>query len=125
MPYGDLVRSGAIVTYGADLPGVDVEEMPPLLQIEAAVIRKRPGYPDDRPFVERQRVSVDDALRAYAINGAYQLRAEDEICSIEVGKRADLVVLAHGLYAIEPERIHTVPVVLTMMNGRVTFVAGS
>jgi hypothetical protein len=47
------------------------------------VTRKRPGYPDDRPFVERQRVSVDDALRAYAINGAYQLRAEDEIGSIE------------------------------------------
>ena len=70
MPYGDLVHSGATVTYGADLPGVDVDEVPPLIQIEAAVTRKRPGFPDDAPFVPRQRVGLADALRAYTINGA-------------------------------------------------------
>lgn len=121
LPYGDLVRSGAVVTYGADLPGVDVDEVPPLIQIEAAVTRKRPGHPDDMPFVERQRVSVDEALRAYTINGAYQLRAEDRIGSIEVGKRADLVVLARNLHEVALDQIHTVPVVLTMMDGRITY----
>ena len=120
MPYGDLVRSGAVVTYGADLPGVGVDEVPPLIQIEAAVTRKRPGHPEDQPFVERQRVPLADALRAYTINGAYQLRAEDRIGSIEVGKRADLVVLARDLFDVEPQDIHTVPVLLTMMDGRIT-----
>jgi predicted amidohydrolase YtcJ len=115
--------SCAFITYGADLPGVDVDEVPPLMQIEAAVTSKRPGYPDDRPFVERQRVSVDDALRAYTINGAYQLRAENEIGSREAGKAVDLVFLAQDLYAIEPEMIHAAPVVLTMMDGRTTFAA--
>ena len=123
MPYGDLVRSGAVVTYGADLPGVDVDEVPPLVQIEAAVTRKRPGYPDDLPFVARQCVSVEDALRAYTVNGAYQLRMEDRIGSIEVGKRADIVVLARDLIEIPAEEIHAVPVVLTMMDGRITFAA--
>ena len=125
MPYGDLVRSGATVTYGADLPGVDVDEVPPLIQIEAAVTRKRPGFPDDAPFVPRQRVGLADALRAYTINGAYQLRMEEEIGSIEEGKRADLVVLGANLFEVPPEEIHQVPVVLTMMDGRVTFRAGA
>jgi predicted amidohydrolase YtcJ len=36
-PYGDLVRSGALVTYGSDIPGVRISEIAPLTQIEAAV----------------------------------------------------------------------------------------
>ena len=38
-PYGDLVRSGAIVTFGADIPGVDVAEVPPHVQLESLLTR--------------------------------------------------------------------------------------
>ena len=48
-------RAGAIVTYGADIPGLDLPEIAPLIQIEAAVTRKRPGFPDDLPLVPRRR----------------------------------------------------------------------
>lgn len=120
-PYGDLARSGAVVTFGADLPGVDVDEIPPLIQIEAALTRKRPGFPADRPFVPRQRMDLDQALRAYTINAAFQLRMEKEIGSIEVGKKADLVVLDQDLFSVAPEDVHSVPVRITMMDGRVTF----
>ena len=58
MPYGDLVRSGATVTYGSDIPGVDIPEIPPLIQIEALLTRQRPGYPDDIPLVPRQRIGL-------------------------------------------------------------------
>lgn len=119
-PYGDLQRSGAIVTYGADIPGVDLPEIPPLVQLEAAVTRKRVGFPDDEPLVARQRVSLAEALRNYTWNGAYQLRLEDRLGSIEVGKLADLVVLGANLFKVVPERIHKVPVLLTLMDGRAT-----
>ena len=115
------MRSGATVTYGADIPGVDLAEVPPLMQLEAAVTRRRPGYPDDRPLVERQRVSLYDALRAYTVNAAYQLRLEDPIGSPTVGRRADLVVLAEDPFRVPVTEIHAVPVRLTMMDGRVTF----
>ena len=121
MPYGDLVRSGAVVTYGADLPGVEVDEIAPLIQIEAAVTRKRPGFPADEPFIPRQAVTVDEAVRAYTVNAAYQLRIEAELGSLTPGKRADLVWLAEDIYAIEPERIHSVEVRLTMMDGQITY----
>lgn len=119
-PYGDLARAGTIVTFGADLPGVDVAEVPPLIQIEAAVTRKRPGYPDDEPLVPRQCLPLLEVPRAYTINAAYQVNADDQIGSIEVGKHADLVLLGTDPFEVAPEEIHTVPVVLTMMDGRIT-----
>lgn len=124
-PYGDLVRSGAIVTYGADLPGSQVHEIAPLMQIEAALTRQRPGIANDRVLVERQRIGLHDALRGYTINGAYQLRLEDKVGSLEVGKLADLTVLARNLFEIDPHEIHEVPILLTMMDGRITHDARS
>jgi predicted amidohydrolase YtcJ len=91
-----------------------------MVQLEAAVTRKRPGFPNDEPLVARQRVSVAEALRNDTWNGAYQLRLEDRIGSIETGKLADLVVLGANLFQVQPERIHTVPVLLTLMDGRPT-----
>ena len=120
-PYGDLVRSGAVVTYGADIPGVLISEIAPLIQIEAAVTRQRPGFPHDRVFIERQRVNLEQALAAVTINAAYQIRMEDQIGSLEVGKRADLVVLGRNLFEIDPHEIHSTPILLTMMDGKITF----
>ena len=68
-------------------------------------------------------MSLADALRAYTINGAFALRLDDKVGSIEVGKDADLVVLGEDLFAVEPEKIHEVPVLLTMMDGTITFEA--
>lgn len=119
-PYGDLVRSGAVVTYGSDIPGVDIPEIPPLIQIEALVTRCRPGHPDDLPLVARQRIGLHDALRGYTANGAYQLRLDHRVGSLEIGKAADLTVLACDLFRVDPQEIHSVPVVLTMMDGRLT-----
>ena len=95
------------------------------MQIEAAVTRKRPGHRDDRALVERQRVDLHDALRGYTINGAFQLRLDDEVGSLEVGKRADLTVWSRNLFDVDPDDIHTVPLVLTMMDGRLTYDARS
>lgn len=118
LPYGDIARSGATFTIGADLGGVDIDECAPLIQMEAAVTRQRPGHREDRPMVPRQRLSVEEAIKAYTINGAYQLRMEDQIGSIEVGKKADLVVLGANLFEIDPHDIHRTPVLLTLMDGK-------
>ncbi len=112
-PYGDLVRSGAVVTYGSDIPGVDIHEGPPLIHIGALLTRKRPGHPDDLPLVARQRIGLHDALRGYTANGAYQLRLEDRTGTLATGKAADLTVLGADLFRVDPHEIHDVPVELT------------
>jgi len=118
-PYGDLVRSGAIVAYGSDLPGIELPDVPPLMGLEAAVTRKRPGYPDDPVFVARQKVTLAQALRCYTYNGAYQMRMEDQVGSIAVGKKADMVFLEKNLFKVSPDKIHSTKVVQTMMDGKV------
>ena len=45
------------VTYGSDVPGIEIPDMPPLMTLEAAVTRKRPGYPNDPTFVGSSRRS--------------------------------------------------------------------
>ena len=119
-PYGSVMRTGANVTFGADCPGVEVHEIAPLIQIEAAVTRRRPGRPDDRPMGAHEQVSVADALRAYTVNGAKALRLEHVTGSIEVGKRADLVQLGRSPYEVPHHEIHAIPVVRTMLGGRFT-----
>ncbi len=119
-PYGDLVRSGAVVTYGSDIPGVDIHEGSPLIHIEALLTRQRPGYPDDVPLVARQRIGLHDALRGYTANGAYQLRLEHRTGTLKAGMAADLIVLGADLFRVDPHEIHAVPVLLTMMDGRIT-----
>jgi predicted amidohydrolase YtcJ len=122
LPYGSLFRSGARVTFGADLPGVEVDEIAPLVQIEAAVTRQRPGRPDDRVCSpEGERLPLESVLRCYTINGARALRLEDEIGSIEVGKRADLVSLTANPFEVPPQEIHAIGVRNTMLSGRFTF----
>jgi predicted amidohydrolase YtcJ len=119
-PYGDLVRSGAIVTYGSDVPGIEIPDAPPLMGLEAAVTRRRPGHSNDPVFVARQKVTLAQAIQCYTNNGAYQMRLEDQVGSIAVGKKADLVFLEKDLFKVSPDTIHSTKVVQTMMDGNVT-----
>lgn len=59
--------------------------------------------------------------KAYTLDAAYVLDLEDRIGSLQPGKLADIVVLKKDLHKISPSEISTTKVVLTMMNGKVTF----
>jgi predicted amidohydrolase YtcJ len=66
-----------------------------------------------------QAVTLDQALRACTINGAFQLKRDHEIGSIEAGKLADFVELSADPYGVEPDRIvDTVIVQGTWLGGR-------
>lgn len=70
-----------------------------------------------------EALTVEQCLAAYTINAAYGMHMEDKIGSLTVGKYADLVVLERDLNEIDPHEIMNVPVLLTMLNGRATFVS--
>ena len=99
-----------------------ISEYRPLVAIEVATTRTIDGRKDVPPLggVEAG-LDVDTAIRAATINAAYNLNMDDEIGSLEVGKKADLVVLAENLYEIDPDDISEVEVLYTMMGGRLTY----
>ena len=66
-----LMRTGALVTNGTDAP---VEDVDPIANFHAAVTRK---LPDGSTFYPDQRMSREEALRAYTINNAYAAFEED------------------------------------------------
>jgi len=66
-----------------------------------------------------EQLSIEQLIEGYTQNGAYQLRMEDEIGSIETGKLADLVVLDDNLFAIDPDNIWKVKPAAVLMEGEV------
>ena len=70
-----------------------------------------------------ERIGVADALRAITLGAAWSLGLDDEIGSIECGKRADFCVLDDDPTAVPPQALKDVPVWGTVQGGRV-FAAG-
>lgn len=113
-PIGSMQQSGARIVGGSDWP---VSSMNPLLAIETAVTRSDPTGYIAGVLNEAERVSLADMLAAYTINGAYLMHQENLTGSLEVGKAADVVVLARDLFKIPPQEIGEVAVTRTLLEG--------
>ncbi len=68
---------------------------------------------------ENEQLSIEQLVVGYTRNGAYQMRMEDEIGSIEKGKLADLVVLNENLFDIDRDKIWKVKPAAVLMEGEV------
>ena len=66
-----------------------------------------------------ERLSLEQLIVGYTKNGAYQLRNEKALGSIEVGKLADLVVLDNDLFEVDPYEIWKSQPSAVMMAGEV------
>ena len=122
-----VLKAGGRLALGTDWPAAGyVSSYRPLEAIQVALTRAiLPQYGDKQftPIMPPadERITLDEALKAYTMGSAYVLDMEQTIGSLEVGKLADLVVLEKDLYKIPPADISTTKVRLTMMNGKVTY----
>jgi predicted amidohydrolase YtcJ len=117
----DLLQSGAWLAFGSDAP---VESMDPLAGIHAAVTRRRAdGSPGPEGWIPDQRLTVDQAVQAYTL-GAAQAAGEAHLKgSLTPGKLADLVVLSHDIFRVEPMSILDARVEMTIFDGRIVYQA--
>ena len=72
-------------------------------------------------MVPEQRLTVEEALRAYTQGCAYAAFEEKDKGTISPGKLADVVVLSEDLFRIPPERIKDARVEITIVGGRVVY----
>jgi predicted amidohydrolase YtcJ len=96
-----------------------VTPMEPLRCIENAVARNLWREPDS-VLAPDERVSVEQAIRAMTADAAWQCHSDDEIGTLEAGKRADMVVLAADPRSVDPTSIRDIEVLETWMDGRRT-----
>ncbi|HEY0342978.1 MAG TPA: amidohydrolase family protein, partial [Steroidobacteraceae bacterium] len=66
-------------------------------------------------------LTVPAVIRAITANSAYELHAEHDVGSLEVGKLADLIVLDRNLLKTSPRQIADVKVLLTVVGGRTVY----
>lgn len=117
----DVLRTGGKVSLGTDWPAAGYfSTYKPLESIQIGVTRQLIGDPKAevlRPL--DQRLSTAEAVHANTLGAAYQIRMDDKVGSIEVGKLADLIVLDRDILEGDPHDIHKATVMMTMMNGQI------
>ncbi len=93
----------------------------PLEGIYAAVTRRTLDDKNLDGWIPEQKITVEEALRAYTIDAAYASFDEKIKGSIEVGKLADFVILDQDITSISPEKIREVKVIKTFVGGEPAF----
>ncbi len=116
-----LLDTGAVLAFGSDWT---VAPLNPLEGIKAAVTRQTLDGKHPQGWVPEQKITLDEAVRAYTIGSAYAEFAEKVKGTITPGKLADLVMLDRDIYAADPAEIDKTRVVLTMVDGRVVWEEG-
>jgi predicted amidohydrolase YtcJ len=115
-----LIEDGAIVTYSSD--ETTIEGLPrtsPFFSMQIGRNRQEVGAAPDSEIVApiEERLELADIVEGYTKAGAYQLRAEDDLGTIEVGKLADLVVLNKDLFEVDRYEIHSVAPTAVLLAG--------
>ena len=121
--FRSLIDNGAVLSFGSDWPGTSAAlyHMHPKYLIYAAVTRQTLiGEPEGGWFPE-QRISVEEALRAYTINNALAAFEADIRGSLKAGKLADVTVFDQDMRAVTPVDILETEVTHTIVGGQVVF----
>ena len=107
---------GLIYTMHSDAPMFPSE---PLSLIQTAVTRQTTAADT---IGQRHAISVIDGLKAMTINAAWQIKMEDKLGSIKVGKYADFVVLDRNPLATPAAELRDIKVLRTIVAGQDVYV---
>lgn len=107
-PFAEIIKEGGVICGGSDSA---VTEIDPIMGIHAAANAPNPV----------RRVSLDEAIKMYTINGAWAAGEENEKGSIEIGKLADFTVIDRDPYK-EQESIKDFAVEMTVVEGETVYV---
>ena len=113
--FRSLLDTGATLAFGSDWP---VAPMTPLMGIYAAATRRTLDGKHPDGWVPEQKITVEEAVRAYTMGSAYASFDDKLKGSIEPGKLADFAVLSDDIFAIDPIKIADVKVVMTIFDGK-------
>ena len=119
--FRSLLDSGATLAFGTDWT---VAPLNPVLTVYAAVTRRTLDGKNSKGWVPDQKISVEEAVRAYTLGSAYAEFQESVKGSITVGKLADIVLLSRDIFKIDPKDIENVKVVMTLVDGRPVYEEG-
>ncbi len=113
-----MIDKGIKVSGGSDAPVVAFNV---LENIYSAVTRMDLREYPQGGWLPEQKLSVEEAVRIFTINGAHASFEENIKGSLEIGKLADMVVLSEDIFTIDEERIKDASVAMTIVDGRIVY----
>lgn len=120
-PTKQMREAGVVVSGASDAP---VTPYVVLDEIEVGVTRNSPFEGEEDTDMHRwseQGLTAYQMLEAYTKNVAYQNFMEDLVGTVEVGKRADLVVLDQNIVEVDPKKISDSKALYTVSDGRIVY----
>ncbi len=115
-----LLDTGAVLAFGSDSP---VAPLNPLFGVYGAVTRRTLDDKNPNGWIPEQKITVDEAVRAFTWGSAYGEFQENVKGTLEIGKVADLVILSDDIFTIDAIKIWNAKVLKTIVDGRVVFEA--
>jgi predicted amidohydrolase YtcJ len=111
-----LWKSGAVVTNGTDVP---VEDISPIASFHCSVTRYMVGT--DSAFFPAEKLTREQALKSYTVNGAYVEFEENHTGSLVPGKWGDVAVLDRDIMTVPVDSILGTQVLYTIVGGKVVY----
>jgi predicted amidohydrolase YtcJ len=119
--FRSLLDSDAVLALGTDWT---VAPLDPMMTICAAVTRRTLDGQHPNGWVPEQKISVEEAVRAYTLGSAYAEFQDKVKGTIQAGKYADLVMLDKNIFEINPNDIPTTKVLMTIVDGKIVYDSG-
>jgi hypothetical protein len=116
--FRSLLDSGARLAFGSDWP---VASLDPLWGVYGAVTRRTRDARHPGGWIPEQKITVEEALRAYTRDAAYAELEEGRKGALRPGYLADLVILSRDILSIPPEEIPQARVERTLVGGRTVY----
>ncbi|MBL8205561.1 MAG: amidohydrolase [Blastocatellia bacterium] len=117
--WNELQNSGARLVFSSDWPAtISVD---PIRGLHNAVNRRTTEGKPPEGWIPKQRITIEQALRAYTSAGAYASFEEQLKGKLTPGMFADIVVFSQDLFKIDPLKIHETQVVLTVFDGKIIY----
>ncbi|MEE2522804.1 amidohydrolase [Pseudarthrobacter sp. J75] len=113
-----LMNAGMTVPGSTDSP---VSDANPFACMHALVNRLTA---EGQAFGPAEKITVEEAVRAYTHGSAYAVNREDAVGTLSVGKLADFVALDHDIFTVDPEGIRDLTATATVIGGELVYEGG-
>ena len=116
--FRSLLDGGAALAFGSDW---FVAPADPIAGIYAAVTRRTLDGANPDGWVPDEKITVEEALRAYTVTAAYASYDEDKKGMIRPGMLADLALIDRDITRVPPETIRDARILTTIVDGNIVY----